>query len=101
MPSLGNVCSRIRSKNAGPFWVTVDISFNDADSFARYANSNSLQPEKIAMLFAVDRQMVKRFVIPEMNLIKVSFPRRHPQGGMEERDMHSGQQYIRLLDVEL
>jgi hypothetical protein len=101
MPSLGNVCRRIRSKNAGPFWITVDIAFNDADSFAKYANSSALGPENIATLFAVDERMVKHFSIPEMNLIKISFPRRYPQGGVVERDMHSGQQYIRLLDLEI
>jgi hypothetical protein len=34
-------------------------------------------------------------------MIKISYPRAAPQGGMVERDMHSGQQYVRLLDVEL
>jgi hypothetical protein len=34
-------------------------------------------------------------------MIKISYPRTTPQGGMVERDMHSGQQYVPLLDVEL
>jgi hypothetical protein len=34
-------------------------------------------------------------------MVKVSYPRAAPQGGMVERDMHSGQQYVRLLDLEL
>ncbi|MEA2725650.1 MAG: hypothetical protein QOF70_125, partial [Acetobacteraceae bacterium] len=29
MPRLGDVCRHIRSKNAGPFWITVDLFFRD------------------------------------------------------------------------
>jgi hypothetical protein len=34
-------------------------------------------------------------------VVKISYPRARPQGGACERDMHGGQQYVRLLDVEL
>jgi hypothetical protein len=34
-------------------------------------------------------------------MVKISYPRATPQGGMVERDMHAGQQYVRLLDVIL
>jgi hypothetical protein len=34
-------------------------------------------------------------------MIKFSYPRAHAQGWRGERDMHSGQQFARLLDVEL
>jgi hypothetical protein len=36
-----------------------------------------------------------------LSMIKISFPRAAPQGGVVERDMHSGQQYVDLLDVEM
>ena len=35
MPKLSDVCSHVRSKNAGPFWITVDLFFSDAETFAR------------------------------------------------------------------
>jgi hypothetical protein len=34
-------------------------------------------------------------------MIKISYPRAAPQGGVVERDLHSGQQYVYLLDVEM
>jgi hypothetical protein len=34
-------------------------------------------------------------------MIKISYPRATPQGWIVDRDMHSGQQYVRLLGVEL
>ena len=101
MPKLSEVCRHVRSKNAGPFWITVDLSFPDAGAFERYSNAPALRAEAIGTLFGVDAQQVKRFFIPDLSVMKISFPRRHPQGGAMERDMHGGQQYIRLLDVEL
>ena len=98
---LRDVCQHIRSKQAGPFWVTIDIWFDSKDSFERYKDSPGLGPKAFQRLFATDPDLVKAIPVPEFNLVKISYPRATPQGGMVERDMHSGQQYVRLLDVEL
>ncbi len=37
----------------------------------------------------------------DLKVIKVSIPRKEPQGSKYERDMHAGQQYIPLLDYEI
>jgi hypothetical protein len=100
MPKLSEVCLHVRSKNAGPFWITVDLSFPDRETFDRYANASALQAAAISALFDVDAGHVKRFLVPELSVVKISYPRKTPQGGALERDMHGGQQYIRLLDVE-
>ena len=47
MPKLGEVCRHVRSKNAGPFWITLDLSFPDAAAFQRYAHAPQLQPAAI------------------------------------------------------
>jgi hypothetical protein len=44
---------------------------------------------------------VKRFAIDRLNTVKISFVRPTAQGGGVERDMHAGQQYVRLLDLEM
>jgi hypothetical protein len=101
MPKLNEVCRHVRSKNAGPFWITVDLSFPNRETFDRYANATALQPEAISAWFDVEAGQVKRFLLPELSVVKISYPRKVPQGGALERDMHGGQQYIRLLDVEV
>lgn len=101
MAKVKDVCRHVRSKNAGPFWVTIDFFFDGPESFARYHESPVLGPELFARLFGTDPALVKRFAAPSLNVVKVSYPRATPQGGMVERDMHAGQQYVRLLDVEL
>jgi hypothetical protein len=101
MPRLTDVCRHIRSKNAGPFWITVDLEFNDRAAFEAYAHAPQLQPKGIAALFGVDAAMVKLHLLPDLLVLKLSYPRHRPQGGVMERDMHGGQQYVRMLDIEL
>jgi hypothetical protein len=101
MPTIKDVCRHLRSKAAGPFWVTIDLFFDGPDNFAKYSESPALQPERIAALYGTDARLVKRFSVASLNVVKISYPRTSPQGGMIERDMHCGQQYVRLLGVEL
>ena len=101
MPKVHEVCRYVRSKNAGPFWITLDLFFLDRVSFDRYAEAAALRPAAIAALYGVDASLVKVFRVPDLAVLKISYPRRQSQGGMEERDMHGGQQYVRLLDSEL
>jgi hypothetical protein len=101
MPRLRDVCRHVRSKNAGPYWITVDVFFRDREAFDRYADVPALTASAIAALFETDKVSVKRFVVPELAVLKLSFPRGAPQGGVVERDMHGGQQYVRLLDIEV
>jgi hypothetical protein len=101
MPKLREVCHHIRSKVAGPFWITIDLFFNDEEQYGKYRDCPELSPELFCRLYGADPSLVKRIPVDSLNVLKVSFPRPHPQGGMVERDMHSGQQYVRLLDIEL
>jgi hypothetical protein len=101
MTKVQDVCRYVRSKNAGPFWVTIDLFFDGPDSYARFHDSPVLSAASIGAIYGVDARNVRRFEVAELNVVKLSYARPHPQGGMIERDMHSGQQYVRLLDIEL
>lgn len=101
MPELADVCRHVRSKNAGPFWITVDLFFKGPEEYRRWVDSPALRADAIADAFDVPESSVKRFPVPSLQVLKLSFPRKVPQGGHFERDMHGGQQYVRLLRVEL
>jgi hypothetical protein len=101
MTKVRDVCRKIRSKNAGPFWVTVDFFFNNLENFEKYHDSKALSAEVFAARFDTDPSFVKRFAVKDLCVLKVSYTRSTPQGGVVERDMHRGQQYVRLLDIEL
>ncbi|NVJ64159.1 MAG: DUF4387 domain-containing protein [Flavobacteriaceae bacterium] len=101
MAKVSDVCKHVRSKNAGPYWVTFDLFFKDEAHFAQYHDSPTLSPELFAGLYGAAPDTVKQFSVPSLNMVKVSYGRKTPQGGEVERDMHCGQQFVRLLDVEL
>ena len=54
MPKVSEVCSHVRSKNAGPFWITLDLWFPDRQGFDRYSASPALTPAAIGALYEVD-----------------------------------------------
>jgi hypothetical protein len=97
---VSDVCRYVRSKNAGPFWITLDLMFRDAGAFDRYARSPSLDATRCG-LYGVDAAQIKRFALRDLLVLKISYPRAVPQGGALERDMHGGQQYVRILDLDL
>lgn len=101
MATLKQVCHHIRSKNAGPFWVTIDLFFDGPENFRKYSESAALGPALLQRLFGADPTLVKRFPVPNLSMVKISYARTSAQGGEVERDMHCGQQFVRLLDVEL
>ncbi|MDQ2066126.1 DUF4387 family protein [Xinfangfangia sp. CPCC 101601] len=95
MAELGQIAQKVRSKNAGPFWVTIDIFCGSAEVFERV--SGSLKDDAVAKLYRVDRQLVKRFDIADLNVVKFSFPRPQVQGTRADRDMH-GAGWASLLE---
>ena len=101
MPKVKDVCRHVRSKVAGPFWVTIDLMFDSEENYDRYHQSEALSAEKIAAIYGIDPAGVKHYPVPKLKVLKISFPRKSPQGGLEERDLHSGQQYTYILNLSL
>ncbi len=100
MPTVKDVCRHVRSKNAGPYWVTFDLFFDGPENFRKYSNDAALGPALFQRLFEADPAQVKHYLIPSLNTLKISYSRVTPQGGMVERDMHCGQKFVRLLRLQ-
>jgi hypothetical protein len=96
---LGDIAKVIRSKNAGPFWMTLDVFFADDADFAQVDNSGVLTAETIGELYGVDPALVKIFELPEIKAMKFSMPRAAVAGSFEDRDLHAGQQHVPLTQV--
>lgn len=101
MPRLLDVCRTVRSKNAGPFWVTIDLFFDGPDAYRAWRDDPAIGVEAVAALYGADPAKVRRYCVDDLAVVKITLPRGQPQGGALERDMHGGQQYVRLLDVSL
>jgi hypothetical protein len=94
--TLADLAHEIRSKNAGPFWVTVELFMRDADGYRIAADESFLNERVIAELYRVEESTVQMFRIPSLNVVKVSFPRPISQGSLRDRDVHAGQHHVPL-----
>jgi hypothetical protein len=99
LPLLKDVAQYVRSKAAGPFWVTIDIFCGDAATFDRVRKAPSLSGEVVAKLYGVQPETVKVFEVTPLNVLKISFPRLRPQGSARDADSHAGQYFVPLLDA--
>jgi hypothetical protein len=99
--TLGELASEVRSKNAGPFWVTLDVFFASEPDYLLAVNSGVLSGETISSLYQVDPVTVKYFELPGIRAVKISFPRPVTAGSFEDRDLHAGQQHVPLAGLRL
>ena len=98
MSTLGEKVKKIRSKNAGPFWITVDIFCGDKTVYKDVRNK--LKNSKVSSFFMISEQDLNRFEIDNLNVIKFSFPRKIIQGDIFDRDMHGAQLAVLLSEMK-
>jgi len=96
---LKNQVEKVRSKNAGPFWVTIDVFCRQDGSFQEIADA--LSNSRMSELFDVECSDLKRFELPDLHVIKFSVPRPQVQGTRDDRDMHGAAMAILLEEYEL
>lgn len=99
MARLGDMVLKVRSKNAGPFWITIDIFCGDATAFDTV--STALKTAQIAALTGTPEALVKRFDIADLSVIKLSIPRPVVQGSRDDRDMHGAALAVLLEEMTL
>ncbi len=85
-------CPAILKKN---ITVTVDVFCRNQTNLKRVLGL--LDGDTLAHLYNVEKHRFEIFEVPDLNVIKISFPRTHIQGSRLDRDMH-GAQFAELLN---
>jgi hypothetical protein len=98
-PTLRELARMVRSKNAGPFVVTVDLFFDSAAPCRRVLESDLLDTGRIGALYGVEPDAVAVHHVPHANAVKITLPRPLAAGDVGDRDVAGGQQFARLLDL--
>jgi len=98
---LGDCTKLLRSKNAGPFMLTIDLLFHEMASYDQARHSGLLEPERLAKLYGVNPALVKVFLVPDVLAIKISFPRPIPSGGEGDNDIYGCQYMARLARLPM
>ena len=99
MRTLGEVAKLVRSKNAGPFWLTLDVMFDDRSIYEAVRDQRVISVELVARLYNQPTDLIRVFAHNAAMAIKISMPRPHSSGSPHDTDVFGGQQYAPLLDL--
>jgi hypothetical protein len=106
LDAVGRHFTLVRSKDAGPFMLTIDLFFADEHSRRAFLAADVFSAPRIGALYGVDPASVMVFDLADINALKISFPRPVVSGDFGDTDITGGQQYalvvemIAALDIE-
>jgi len=92
----------IRSKNAGPYWYTIDIIFDSIDIYTAVKKSNVITKEIVATLYHTPADTVSEIIyFDEGRAIKFNVRRPHVSGSPFDTDVLGMQQHAPMLEIDL
>ena len=96
---LRDLASVIRSKNSGPYELTLDILFKEQSDFDRVAGAGIISKQLIMELYHVSADQVLDIIqFPQAKAIKATIVRPIPSGALGERDVYGAQQHAPLMN---
>jgi hypothetical protein len=98
---LDSLVSVLRSKNAGPLTLTIDLIFPDEATFSRVALAKERLRAEVSRLYGEPAERVAVHLYPPALAIKIALPRRVISGDLGDRDVYGAQQHAPLLGIEL
>ncbi len=99
---LTDIARVIRSKNSGPFELTLDIMFNDEEHYRHCVTHNVITRELMARLYDVPVEDILHIVHFEpAHAIKITMKRWIPSGNRGDSDIYGAQQHAPLLGLEV
>jgi len=102
MRKLKDVAKIVRSKNSGPFELTLDVIFADDETFEKASKAKIITKEKVAETYGIDADTVLDIIeFPVARAIKATLIRPLPSGNLGERDVYGAQQHAPLMEMEV
>lgn len=104
---LADLALVLRSKNAGPYEITLDAIFATKEAYLSTKNSNLLSPANVAKALEIPVEDIVWMGFFEPALaFKVTIPRvrngkKQPAGGFMEHDIHGSQQHVGFANIKL
>lgn len=99
MKKLIDYTKILRSKNAGPLYITFDLIFHNLADM-NYVQQR-LNKEMIAQAYDVDIEEVEIISYEVVNSIKITFPRKNISGSLADDDIYGCQQHVPLANITL
>lgn len=100
--SLYEMAKILRSKNAGPFELTLDIIFDDVNKYELVKKSGIINEKLICKLYNIQPESIKHIVFFDSALgIKITIKRSVESGSIGDTDVYGAQQHAPLINVEI
>lgn len=100
MATLYEIAKVLRSKNAGPFELTLDVLFDKTEDYQRVKSSGKITRETICVLYNINESAVRHLVFFDQALgIKITILRDVPSGTVGDRDVYGAQQHAPLMNI--
>ncbi|MDD8021192.1 MAG: DUF4387 domain-containing protein [Acidobacteriota bacterium] len=91
----------IRSKNSGPYELTLDIMFKERRGYELFKKKKLITARQIAALYGVDKSDVLKIIYFEPSqAIKITLRRKVPSGTPGDTDIYGAQQHAPLLNIK-
>jgi hypothetical protein len=95
---ITDVAAVIRSKNAGPFELTLDVMFKEERHYLHLKKINFFTPELFAGLYGIDVEKILRVVYFDPAFaVKCTMMRPLVSGTPGDSDVYGAQQHAPLL----
>ena len=99
MKKLIDYTKILRSKNAGPLFITFDLIFPTNEEM--HYVSQRLTKEMVSQAYDVPVEKIDIIVYGVVNSIKITFPRKNISGSLQDTDIYGCQQHIPLANIQL
>ena len=100
MKTLMDIAKVVRSKNAGPFSITLDVLFDSEEMYRLVKEKNFLSRERIAWLYHLTPEDITEVVYFDQAWgIKVTYNRKISSGTIGDRDVYGAQQHAPLITL--
>ncbi len=98
--SLIDAAKVIRSKNSGPYELTLDIIFKDRKTYDLFRTRKIITKKTVAALYRRPvRDILKLLYFEPAHALKVTLKRPIPSGNPGETDIYGAQQHAPLLGI--
>jgi len=97
MKKLIDYTKILRSKNAGPLFITFDFIFDNIENM--HYVKQALTPEMISEVYQVDATNIEIIQYDVVKSIKITFPRKHISGSLKDDDIYGCQQHMPLANI--
>jgi len=99
---LSDLATVIRSKNAGPFLITLDVFFKDAETFSRVRDSGAITRQEIAEVYRVPEGDIQEITFFEpAAALKITLKRWISSAAPGDTDVFGAQQHVPLMNLPL